>query len=330
MSKPSVFIGSSTEGLEVAQALKYQLRHDADVTVWNEGVFALGKSYLESLTEALDKFDFAILVYRADDAVTSRSITSPATRGNVLFELGLFMGRLGRTKTFVVYDEHNPPSIISDLLGVSFAPYNGAGDNLLSEVGNSCYPIRQALKTASENSKKSSQSLFFETSGDYGTASSWLHLLQETENVFDIMGVALQAWRRTKNFRPVLTQKAMSGCHVRILLMHPDNPALTGLIYTRGGEESYDSVIQDIDQSAKYYRTIAQGRENIEVRQMLQGYPHFFLTRADQKAVTIQYLYAETWGNGPLWECSKGSKLYTILSEEFEALWEMNNEALRS
>ena len=114
MTKPKVFIGSSSEGLDVARSLKHELSDVAKITLWNEGVFALSRSYLESLIEALDSFDFAILIFRADDVVTSRAISSSATRGNVLFELGLFMGRLGRSRTFVVYDTHKQPNIISD------------------------------------------------------------------------------------------------------------------------------------------------------------------------------------------------------------------------
>jgi hypothetical protein len=43
MTKPSMFIGSSSEGLEAAQAIEFQLHQEADVTIWNEGFFGLGE-----------------------------------------------------------------------------------------------------------------------------------------------------------------------------------------------------------------------------------------------------------------------------------------------
>jgi siroheme synthase (precorrin-2 oxidase/ferrochelatase) len=42
MGKPSLFIGSSSEGLEFARAARSLLAAGAEVTLWNEGFFDLG------------------------------------------------------------------------------------------------------------------------------------------------------------------------------------------------------------------------------------------------------------------------------------------------
>ncbi len=117
--------------------------------LWNEGVFDLTHNYLESLLKAANEdFDYAILVFRADDHVTSRGSTSPATRGNVIFELGLFLGALGSDRTFIVYDTHERPSVISDLEGISFAPFDSSKESdILAAVGPACFLIRQKLKS---------------------------------------------------------------------------------------------------------------------------------------------------------------------------------------
>jgi predicted nucleotide-binding protein len=93
-SRPLVFVGSSSEGLELSECIQEALDPVADVRLWKQGVFDLSSSFLESLIKALDDADFGILVLSADDITVSRGSESAAPRDNVLFELGLFMGRL--------------------------------------------------------------------------------------------------------------------------------------------------------------------------------------------------------------------------------------------
>ncbi|MCI0692574.1 nucleotide-binding protein [candidate division KSB1 bacterium] len=149
MEKPTLFIGSSSEGLEVARAIEYQLKDDGEVTIWNEGIFGLGLGTLESLVNAIERFDFAILVLTPDDLVVSRDISIQAPRDNVMFELGLFMGRLGRARTFVVCDGDNKNMRLpSDLAGVTVVKYkaNRSDGNLVAALGPACTLIRQAIK----------------------------------------------------------------------------------------------------------------------------------------------------------------------------------------
>ena len=132
--RPSVFVGSSTEGLTIAKALGVLLEHPCEVNIWSQGVFGLSQGTLESLVYALDRFDFAILVLTADDLITSRDLSSIAPRDNVLFELGLFMGGLGRDRTFIVYDRTANIKLPSDLAGVSAATFEPHADGNLENA----------------------------------------------------------------------------------------------------------------------------------------------------------------------------------------------------
>lgn len=151
MSKPKVFIGSSEKSLRIAQVLAVGLEGSKDVetTVWNEGVFSLNRSVLEDLLAKLDQFDFAVLVLAPDDRTTSKGKVSPSTRDNVLFECGLFMGRFGRDRVFMVHDDSIPLKILSDLAGITLAPYNGERVKSAPEAG-----MREAIGLISEAIKR--------------------------------------------------------------------------------------------------------------------------------------------------------------------------------
>jgi hypothetical protein len=135
-TRPSIFVGSSTEGLGIAKALGTNLDTLSEVSIWSQGVFGLGQGNLESLVDALDRFDFAALVLTADDLVTSRDASATAPRDNVLFELGLFMGGLGRDRTFIVYDRTANLKLPSDLAGVSAATFEPHASGRLRDALN--------------------------------------------------------------------------------------------------------------------------------------------------------------------------------------------------
>jgi predicted nucleotide-binding protein len=123
--KPRLFIGSSKENHKIALAAQQNLRGFADVTVWNQGVFRLSKTALDSLLDGLDRFDFGVFVFAADDLAEIRAEVCKVPRDNVVFELGLFIGRLGPQRRFVIVPEREKGfHLLSDLLGFKVATYN--------------------------------------------------------------------------------------------------------------------------------------------------------------------------------------------------------------
>lgn len=146
--KPRIFIGSSVEGLGVAYAIQQNLTHDAEATVWDQGVFELSKTSIESLASVLDQSDFGIFVFSPDDITKMRDKEHNTIRDNVIFEFGLFVGGLGRNRVFFITPTGTEFHIPTDLLGVTPATYSAqrADGSLQAATGPACNQIREAMK----------------------------------------------------------------------------------------------------------------------------------------------------------------------------------------
>lgn len=144
--RPSVFLGSSVEGLKIAKAIQLNLDHVCESTIWSQGIFGLSEATLESLEKAMSSSDFAILILTPDDMVWARGKRCSSPRDNVLFELGLFMGRLGRKRTFAVFDRTAKLKLPSDLAGITAATFQPhSSGNLAAAVGAACTKIELCI-----------------------------------------------------------------------------------------------------------------------------------------------------------------------------------------
>lgn len=146
--KPRIFIGSSVEGLSVAYAIQQNLTHDTEATVWDQGVFELSGTSIDSLETTLESSDFGIFVFSPDDITLMRNQKNETVRDNVLFEFGLFIGKLGRQRVFFVVPDGADTHIPTDLLGVTPGKYDPKRQDgsLQAATGPACNQIRQAIK----------------------------------------------------------------------------------------------------------------------------------------------------------------------------------------
>jgi hypothetical protein len=127
MAKKKIFIGSSSEALSFAEDAKLLLEKDFDITIWNENVwdaavFKVNQNFLFDLLKATLQFDFGILLGTSDDKVKYRGKEVLQPRDNVIFELGLFTGRLGISNCAFVIDEEL--KLPSDFSGISLARFD--------------------------------------------------------------------------------------------------------------------------------------------------------------------------------------------------------------
>lgn len=151
--RPKVFFISSKEGLEVAKAIRHGLRYtDADSTLWSDDdIFPAGAYPLEVLETQVDMADFGVAIAHPDDIVYSRHKKKAAPRDNVLFELGFFMSRLRRERTFLLVPRGGPelkmPSDFKGMTPVGYTPLTGARDEVAGNVlSDTVYELEQRIK----------------------------------------------------------------------------------------------------------------------------------------------------------------------------------------
>lgn len=145
--KPTLFIGSSREGLPVAELVKKHLSDFADCKIWNEDVFDYNKSYFETLMELLSFYEYGVMVGTADDLMVSRDVEHRETRDNVLFECGLFLGRLGREKVFFLKEKGAKTP--SDLSGIALPDFSKDAPGLEEQIKLRCERIKKQISDRS-------------------------------------------------------------------------------------------------------------------------------------------------------------------------------------
>lgn len=147
IAKPRLFLGSSSEGRDVARALQAELSGEVvEVDRWDQSVFEPGGYTLDSLIAAADQVDFAVLVASPDDTSLVRGEPQATARDNVVLEFGLFAGKLGRARTYLL--AIGGVRIPTDVLGVTRLPYADRQDgNLRAGVSAAALQVEERVRS---------------------------------------------------------------------------------------------------------------------------------------------------------------------------------------
>lgn len=152
--KYKVFIGSSSEHIDYAEAVQIRLSYEKDFApiCWSQGVFKPANYPLEDLLIQLGKMSFGIFVLAPDDFVEQRGKKYATVRDNVLFEMGLYYGALGRCRTFFIAPKKAEGDlefrIPSDLTGINYEEYtlSSSLEDIDSMIGPACSKIIRRMK----------------------------------------------------------------------------------------------------------------------------------------------------------------------------------------
>lgn len=143
---PKIFIGSTVEGLELAELMQEQLMYDFEIQIWNQGIFKSGLSNLQNLIESSNKFDYAVFLFTFDDTTIIRDNNYKTVRDNIIFEYGLFTGSLGKNRTwFVIDDDVDMTHLPTDLIGINPIKYKTNKKSIHSIVGPICTQLKRMI-----------------------------------------------------------------------------------------------------------------------------------------------------------------------------------------
>lgn len=142
-----LFLGSSSEGREVARNLQAELGGVCEVVRWDQNVFEPSGYTLDSLLSVAANVDFAVLVATPDDTTVSRGAETPSARDNIVLEFGLFAGALGRNRTYLLATGNL--KLPTDVLGLTRLPYRPQSDggNYRAAVNDAALQIEQQVRS---------------------------------------------------------------------------------------------------------------------------------------------------------------------------------------
>jgi len=126
--KPKLFIGSSTGGYHIAEKVKQHLSAMADCHLWkDDGVWEINTSTFDNLLRMVKFFDFGVFVATADDLTMGNNnqvVIEP--RDNVILEMALYLGALGKDKSFLLVE--NGIKLPTDFNGIYMPRFDVTND----------------------------------------------------------------------------------------------------------------------------------------------------------------------------------------------------------
>jgi Predicted nucleotide-binding protein containing TIR-like domain len=196
MDKPRIFLGSSGKQQKLLQALTRGLEDIANVEPWTES-FNPGISTLERLVELTHEVDFAAFVFAQDDWTTNSPQASSAPgsgqaspRDNVVFEAGLFGGKLGMRRTFILHASGS--KLPTDLLGLTSVRYEGTTP---AEMRVMNQKLRKAIEDAGRVARIEGLWWQFSLTERSAREPSAISLLRISRNRDGAMEVAGRGWQ---------------------------------------------------------------------------------------------------------------------------------------
>lgn len=128
VTKPSVFIGSSSEARDVLNRLVISMSPYFEPRPWTT-IFTPGWTALDVLAAELGDLHACLLVFAKDDSREFRGDRVEAARDNVVLEYGFFVSQLGAQRVWILEEEG--VGLPSDVLGLTTFSFSRESDAAL-------------------------------------------------------------------------------------------------------------------------------------------------------------------------------------------------------
>ncbi len=145
MGQPKIFIASSSKALNYATAVQKKIGKDFDAIVWEDEENYPAKTITDWVLNLTEKFDFGVFIFSNDDKAVINNKEHEIVRDNVLFELGLFSGKLGFDRCFIIRPKVDNFHLPSDLTGILEFKF---------KIPNENNPVDSVLRSPCEDIKR--------------------------------------------------------------------------------------------------------------------------------------------------------------------------------
>ncbi len=226
-----IFIGSAKESLKAANTIKFLLDHIGhEGIIWDEiGVFVPSTYTIQNLERCANDFDAAIFVYSEDDMLQTHESIVASVRDNVIFESGLFIGKMGHAKV-ALYIVGNP-KIPSDLQGITVIK---ATDNLDADERKFKAWLQNISNGEKECIKKDNRTVIMSSRSQIDNVKTleerWKYakeitLVNFASTAFIASSKVAPEYVSKNSWRELFQKKLKSGCTFRFLITEPNSYA---------------------------------------------------------------------------------------------------------
>jgi hypothetical protein len=198
MSKPSVdkpclSVICSAESVAAARTLRIELDDSLTVRLWTEAESSSGLFSEQSLFGLLETSDFAVFVVGEGEVLDIQSSSRlQQSRLNLIFELGLFVGRLGASRVFVVAPSMSSFRLPSDLVGLQLLTYSGFSNDDF-RINAAAQHIKEVIKRSTVQMEPELLSCFI----SYSAHDSEFAMKLQTS----LTTAGVRCWIDSKNLR---------------------------------------------------------------------------------------------------------------------------------